>query len=213
MKSLRLILLAFALTPVALPLYLRAEEPCAECSPAARVALSTNLLSDAFAIPEAKLQVAFCGKYSFGLGWHHAWWSNKTAHYYWQTYGGELFFRYHFGRLARLNTFAGHHVGVFGSLFGYDFKLARIGRQSPSMRTFTAGIEYGYSFPLTRRLNLDITVGAGYISSPWTKYKVECGHYICTERGHTRYWGPNRAEISLVWLLGPSNYNPPDILK
>lgn len=187
---------------------------CDEVSEArVRLALSSNLLMDAFLIPEVKVHVGFGGCWSAWAGYRGAWWSVPGRRQFWQTQGLGAGARWHFGRESRANTLTGHHVGVFGTMMGYDFKLGPTGRQSRGLRTWSAGADYGYSIALARRLNLDVSVGVGYLDSPYIKYEYVCGHYVCKGTGHTRWVGPVSGEISLTWLIGEGNYNPAWLYK
>lgn len=72
---------------------------------------------------------------------------------------------------------------------------------------YAVGLEYGYSLPVGRRLNLDFTVGVGYWGGEYQKYLPEDGDYVWIETRQRHWFGPTKAEISLVWLLGRGNYN------
>ena len=70
-----------------------------------------------------------------------------------------------------------------------------------------AGIEYGYSLPIGRRLNIDFTIGVGYMGGKLVDYVPGNGFYIWQKTRHFNWFGPTKAEISLVWLIGRGNYN------
>ena len=70
-----------------------------------------------------------------------------------------------------------------------------------------AGIEYGYSLPIGRRLNLDFTIGIGYIGGKYYEYVPRDGHYVWQSTHRLNWVGPTKAEVSLVWLIGCDNYN------
>lgn len=53
----------------------------------------------------------------------YAWWNSKKRHNYWRLYGGELEIRKYFGRRAAEKPLTGHHLGLYGQLFTYDFEL------------------------------------------------------------------------------------------
>ena len=68
--------------------------------------------------------------------------------------------------------------------------------------TYGAGIEYGYSVPLCRSLNLDFGLGAGYLGGEYYVYDPDQGCYVW-ERTMQRHWfGPTKFEISLIWIIG-----------
>ena len=70
-----------------------------------------------------------------------------------------------------------------------------------------AGIEYGYSLPIARRLNLDFTLGLGYLEGKLIEYVPEDNHYVWQKTKKLHWFGPTKAEISLVWLIGCGNEN------
>ena len=63
---------------------------------------------------------------------------------------------------------------------------------------YAMGVEYGYSLPIARRLNIDFTIGVGYWGGKYYTYSPLDGHDV---------WESTKAEISLVWLLGRGNSN------
>lgn len=69
------------------------------------------------------------------------------------------------------------------------------------------GLEYGYSLAIGRRLNLDFSLGVGYLGGTYYEYAPMDGHYVWEATKNRRWFGPTKAEVSLVWLLGRGNYN------
>ena len=68
-------------------------------------------------------------------------------------------------------------------------------------------MESGYSLPVTRRLNLDFTLGIGYLGGKYYKYTPADGCYVWQETKQRHYFGPSKLEVSLVWLIGHGNIN------
>ena len=64
------------------------------------------------------------------------------------------------------------------------------------------GLEYGYSVPIGRTLNLDFGIGAGYLGGEYKVYEPIDDHYVWRETRQRHWFGPTKAEISLVWLIG-----------
>ena len=64
------------------------------------------------------------------------------------------------------------------------------------------GLEYGYSVPIGRTLNLDFGIGAGYLGGEYKVYEPIDNHYVWKETRQRHWFGPTKAEISLVWLIG-----------
>ncbi len=178
------------------------------------MAIKTNLLYDALLVPNIGIEFYLGKRWSVSGNWMYAWWKNDKRHRYWRLYGGEIGLRKYFGHRASSKPLTGHHVAVYGQMLIYDFEMGgrgymggRPGCSLWEKANYGAGIEYGYSLPVGRRLNLDFAMGAGYLGGMCYEY-VPADEYYVWEKAKTRHWfGPTKAEISLVWLLGRGNYN------
>lgn len=62
-------------------------------------------------------------------------------------------------------------------------------------------------FAVARRLNLDFVIGLGYWGGTYYEYLPMDNHYVWQATRQRHWFGPTKAEISLVWLLGRGNYN------
>lgn len=182
------------------------NQALSECNLPAYLSLQTNLLYDLLITPNIGVEFYLGKNFSVDANWHYAWWKNDNTHFYWRTYGGDLAVRWWFGPSARLKPLTGHHVGIYGQMITYDFEFGRDGILGDRW-TYAAGVEYGYSLPIAERLNLDFTLGLGYLWGEFYEYKPIDGHYVWQATKHRRYMGPTKCEISLVWLLGCDNYN------
>lgn len=169
------------------------------------MAVKTNLLYDAILIPNIGVEFYVGQGWSVGADWMYAWWKNDKRHDYWRIYGGELEIRKYFGRRAAEKPLTGHHLSVYLQGLTYDFELGGTGYLSEF--SYGAGIEYGYSLPIGYRLNLDFGIGIGYLGGKYKKYKPIDTHYVWQETRQRHWFGPTKAEVSLVWLLGNGNYN------
>jgi hypothetical protein len=174
-----------------------APEPEAETFP---IALKTNLLYDAALVPAVGIEVPFAQRWSAALNWEYAWWKNDVNHHYWRVYGGDIAVRRWFGNPEKTARLQGHHVGVYGQIVTYDFELGKRGYLGPKW-SWAAGLEYGYSFRLNPHLNLDLTIGAGYLTGIYKEYLPQDDCYVWQATKRRRWIGPTKAEISLVWIL------------
>ena len=172
---------------------------------ASYLALKSNLLYDALLIPNLSLEASISGGWTLGAGGMFAWWSKDAKHRYWRIYGGDLEIRKYFGALSKSKPLQGHHLGIYGDFLTYDFEFGAKGYQSKA--TYAAGIRYGYSHPIGKRLNLDFALGIGYLHSNYKTYVPRDGCYVYQETKKRKWLGPTQAEISLVWLLGKGNTN------
>ena len=168
-------------------------------------ALKSNLLYDALLVPNLALEASIGSGWTLGAGGMFAWWSKDAKHRYWRIYGGDLEIRKYFGALSKSKPLQGHHLGIYGDFLTYDFEFGAKGYQSKV--TYAAGIRYGYSHPIGKRLNLDFALGIGYLHSNYKTYVPKDGCYVYQETKKRKWLGPTQAEISLVWLLGKGNTN------
>ena len=168
-------------------------------------ALKSNLLYDALLVPNLSLEASIGSGWTLGAGGMLAWWSKDAKHRYWRIYGGDLEIRKYFGTLSKSKPLQGHHLGIYGDFLTYDFEFGAKGYQSKA--TYAAGIKYGYSHPIAKRLNLDFALGIGYLHSNYKTYVPRDGCYVYQETKKRKWLGPTQAEISLVWLLGKGNTN------
>lgn len=172
-------------------------EPAVRSTREPWVALKTNLLYDALLVPNAGIEFRFADRWSAGADYMHAWWSNDRKHRYWRCYGGEVTLRRYFGG----TPFTGHHVGIYGTMLTYDFEFWEKGWQSDGF-SYGGGLEYGYSLPVARRLNIDFSIGVGYFGGRYKEYVPMDDCYVWQSTRRRHWFGPTRAQISLVWILG-----------
>ncbi len=176
--------------------------------------IRTNILYDLLAVPGIGVEFYLGKGWSVVADWMYGWWKTDRRHWYWRAYGGDIAVRRWFGRAAREKPLTGHHIGLYGQIFTYDFETGGRGYMGGKpggtlwdKMNYAAGVEYGYSLPIARKLNLDFTIGIGYWGGTYHEYLPEDGCYVwqCTRQRH--WFGPTKAEVSLVWLIGRGNYN------
>lgn len=170
------------------------------------IAAKTNMLYDVAIVPNAGVEFYLGKNFSVAANWMYSWWKSDRAAWYWRTYGGDLGARYWFGKAAQKKPLTGHHVGLYGQIITYDFEAGRRGYLADRW-TFGGGVEYGYSLPVARRLNIDFTLGVGYLGGELKEYLPIDGHYVWQATKYLHWLGPTKAEISLVWLIGYGNVN------
>lgn len=176
--------------------------------------LKTNMLSDALLLPNIGAEFYLGKNWSVVGNWTYGWWDRDKSHWYWRGYGGDLAVRKWFGSAAESKPLTGHHIGVYAGVLTFDFEFGGVGHMGgrPGHSLWdrcliTAGIEYGYSLPIARRLNLDFTIGIGYIGGKIVKYHPTGAKYVWDSTRNFKAVLPTKAEISLVWLIGCDNYN------
>lgn len=171
--------------------------------------LKTNMLYDAVTALNYSIEVPISEKFSIQFEQHTPWWLTKSNKHCLQflSFGGE--FRWWFAPKTRLETddmklrdaLMGHFVGVhawggkadiqWGRNFGcYQFDF------------ISAGLTYGYAMPIGKYLNLEFSISAGYARIPYQHYiPTDDWQILIRDRnnaGTLHYFGPTKAEISLV---------------
>ena len=168
--------------------------------------IKNNMLYDVAGVPNVGAEFYLGSNFSLAGNWMYAWWKNDPKAWYWRTYGGDLAVRYWFGKKSKEKPLQGHHVGLYGQIITYDIELGNKGILADRW-SWSAGLEYGYSVPVARRLNIDFTLGAGYHTGQFYEYLPIDGHYVWQATKNRVFMGPTKFEISLVWLLGRGNEN------
>lgn len=178
------------------------------------MSLKTNLLYDVLLVPNIGIEFYLGKGWTIGADGAYAWWGNSSRNRYWRIYGGDLTIRRYFGKRAAAKPLTGHHFGLYGQALIYDFERGGTGHMGGKPKStlldnmhWGVGVEYGYAVPIARRLNLDFTLGIGYLGGESHEYKPMGNYYVEQNKKQRNWIGPTKAEISLVWLIGYGNYN------
>jgi hypothetical protein len=174
----------------------------------------SNLLYDLLAVPNIGMEFYLGKGVSLNTNWSYAWWKSDPVNWYWRTYGGEIGLRYWFGKAASKKPLTGHHIGVLGQVLTYDFELGKMGIMGGKpggvlldQPNYAVALEYGYSLPIAKRLNLDFSLGVGYHWGIFHEYLPMDDCYVWQVTKKRNYIGPVKADISLVWQIGKHNIN------
>ena len=170
------------------------------------IGVKNNMLYDLGIVPNIGAEFYLGKNFSIVGNWMYSWWKSDKVYWYWRIYGGDLAVRYWFGKSSRKKPLQGHHVGPYGQIITYDFEVGNKGILADRW-SWSAGLEYGYSVPVAKRLNIDFTLGAGYHKGEFYEYLPIDGHYVWQATKRRQYFGPTKFEISLVWLIGRGNEN------
>ena len=177
------------------------------------LALKTNMLYDVCLIPNIGAEFSIGKRWTITFDWFYTWFSADNRHRYWQGYGGYLGVRKYFGSSksslplggSGVGSFPrGHHLGIYTLGMTYDVEWGGKGYQADHFG-FGVGVEYGYSMRIGRRLNLDLSIGVGFQDGEYKEYVPsydDWNHYIWKSTHKRHWWGPTKAEVSLVWVIG-----------
>lgn len=172
----------------------------------AAVQLRTNTVYDLVLCPNIGLEV----QTDLGLAWQldyvGAWWNSHANNRYFSNYGLQTELRYYFGTPRQKMPYRGFHIGGYFQMATYDFEFGGTGYQCSDLdKTVGGGLSGGYAFRLNRNLSLDITAGAGYLTSRYTVYEPYGDWYLPTSYRKLTWIGPTKLEVSLVWNLNKKN--------
>lgn len=168
------------------------------------MAFRTNMLYDAALTPTIGVDFHLGRNWTLGANWSYAWWHKDSWSYYHRVYGGDINLRKYFGASARRRPLSGHHIGVYAQALTYDFEYGSTGYLSEL--SYGGGLEYGYSLPVSKTLNIDFSIGCGYLGGEYKVYGPIDDHYVWRETRQRHWYGPTKAEISLVWNIGNKDF-------
>ncbi len=186
-------------------------EPAPEYAKRTIVAVKTNGLYDLALAPNYAIEVPIGKHFSAQFEHYFPWWATtKELKYCLQylTLGGE--FRWWFAPKPKPETpkrmlrdvLQGHFVGVYGLWGKTDLQWERKIGMYQCYPVISAGLTYGYSFPLTRHWNMELSVSAGYARIPYQHYTPSEDWQILwrdrTKQGVLHYFGPTQVKVSLV---------------
>lgn len=168
-------------------------------APLHRLALKTNLLYDALIMPSLEAEYRISRQWSVNLEGDMAWWKNNSRHKYYQLATVSPEGRYWF---KTQKPWHGHYVGLFGGFSWYDLENGKRGYKGEAV---TAGISYGYMFPIGRNLSLEAGVGVGMMFTEYEEYLPDKGCYVYEQTKQMTYFGPLKLKFALVWRLWDLN--------
>ena len=171
------------------------------------VQLHTNTLYWLAMTPNIGIELQTDNGIAWQLDYMGAWWNSHKSNHYYSNYGFQTEVRYYLDDAAMDAPFTGHHLGLYGQMMTYDFEFGGTGYQCANLtKTWGIGMAYGYVWPLTRRLSLDVTIGIGYLSSRYTKYVPTDSWYRVVSNDNKWTWfGPTRLEATLVYNINMFN--------
>ena len=169
-------------------------------------AVKTNLIYDATATVNVGMELGLAPRWTFDLSGNLNTWS-KNEYTKWKHWMVQPEARYWFcDRFSR--HFIGAHLltGAFNfgninnniSFLGTDFSVLSDYRYQGY--AYGGGLAYGFAFVLSKHLNLELEVGAGYVYLDYEKFEcADCGRKV--GEGNHHYVGPTKAAINLVYLF------------
>ncbi len=170
------------------------------------LALKTNLLYDLALAPNIELEFPFAkDRFSIMAEWWAPWWTARSNTWAYQLLYAGVEARVWLGNREKLPSLSGHFFGIYGGGGIFDFERNNIGYQSQFY--YTAGLTYGYSFPIHQNLRIETSVSAGYLNADYQKYEaMEDGRFLVWQNdGRFSWLGPTKLKVSLVWTIFNNN--------
>lgn len=167
------------------------------------IAAKTNLLYWATSTPNLGLELGLGKQTTLELmGGYNPWTFNKDTNKKIKHWMVMPEFRYWL-----CERFNGHFFGVHSGYAYYNVSGVRIPFMSKSTKYHRyqgwatgAGLSYGYSWLIGKRLNIEASIGLGYIYTDYDRYEcTTCGDYKGSNDKH--YFGPTKAAVSLIYII------------
>ena len=167
-------------------------------------ALKTNLLYDLALAPNIEVEVPFGRdrRWSVMVEYLNPWWRLDKLNYAYeiQEAGVELR-RWMMPRCDGSRPWlSGSFLGLYVASAKYDLEYNGVGDQG---EIWSAGFTFGYSWPLNKRLNLELSASAGPVYGERRHYNAEfeSSHLIYKSTKNMQYFGPTKVKLSLVWII------------
>ena len=168
---------------------------------AQRIGVKTNALYWATATPNVGFEYAFADRWTVELaGGYNPWTFNKEENVKAKHFLISPEVRYWF-----CEAFNGHFIGINGNYT--QFNVGGVPIPIEDLNNFRsegwaagAGLNYGYAFPIGRRWNMELKVGAGFWYSEYDRYESRpCG--LFHESNVKTVFGPTDLGITFIYLI------------
>ncbi len=169
------------------------------------LAVKTNLLYDVLVAPNIELETMLgrSARWSIMAEYCNPWWRWSKLDHSYEIQEGGLEVRYWFSPRCYKSRpwLSGHFFGVYGAVAKYDMEYDQTGDQGD---VFSAGLSYGYSWPIASHWNLEFNIAAGVVAGERRHYhaEFESTHLIYKYTKNLLYVGPTKLKFSLVYIIG-----------
>ena len=165
-------------------------------------AVKTNLLCDLALMPNIEIEVPLGRRWSVNGEYMFPWWLADDRGYCLQLLSGGIEGRYWFGNRFHHRPLTGHFAGAYVGAGKYDLQWKENGYQGEFF--IAGGVSYGYSLPLSRYWNMEFSLGIGLMRTNYRNYFTRDNYQtlVWKNNGTYTWFGPTKAKITLVWLIG-----------
>lgn len=168
---------------------------------AQKIAVKSNILYDATATLNLGVEYAINKQFSIDLSGNYNGWDIASPKS-WQHYMIQPE-----GRYWIHEAFNGHYFGVHAIYGSYD--IARLkaelfdelfnGQYMYDGTGIGGGISYGYQLYVTPRLNIEFSIGVGYVHLKYDKTEYRSKEYV--GKFTKSYFGPTKLGVSIVYII------------
>ena len=168
------------------------------------LAVKTNMLYDLALAPNIEVEFPFGRnkRWSVMAEYLNPWWRLDKLNYAYEIQEAGL-------ELRRWLTprcdgsrpwLSGLFAGLYVASAKYDLEYNGVGDQG---EVWSVGVTMGYSWPIAKRWNLELSASVGYMDGKRRHYNAEfeSSHLIYKETKKLRYFGPTKLKFSLVWII------------
>lgn len=168
------------------------------------LALKTNMLYDLALAPNIEVEIPFGRdrRWSVMAEYLNPWWRLDKLNYAYEIQEAGL-------ELRRWLTprcdgsrpwLSGLFAGLYLASAKYDLEYDGVGDQG---EIWSVGATLGYSWPIAKRLNLELSASVGFMDGERRHYNAEfeSSHLIYKETKKLQYFGPTKLKFSLVWII------------
>lgn len=169
------------------------------------LAFKTNMLYDIAMTPNIEIErwLGRRGRWSVMAEWTFPWWQwkQKSRVYEVNEIGLELRLWMFKRKNLQHRPLTGHFLGLYFAGGYYDLEWNYKGEQG---EFYSAGLTYGYSMRMSKHWNLELSLSAGGLYSPYTHYEAENSDNVLTPKYRKRleYFGLTKLKVSFVWIIG-----------
>lgn len=174
------------------------------------IALKSNLLFDLATALNVEIEVPLGNRFSIAAEWIFPWWLWEKQQNCLEILSGTLEGRYWIKpsytrqdpALGFHNPLTGWFAGLYSSVGKYDLEWNKKGFQGEVY--ISGGLTLGYVKSLSRNLNMEFSLSAGYMQSDYRHYQAQQDalgewHLIKQNQGTFKWIGPTKAKVSLLW--------------
>lgn len=177
------------------------------CLSAPKVAVKTNVISDASASINLGGEIIVAPRWSVDVTWEFNNWSFN---------GGKRWKHWFVQPEARYwlcDAIAGHFLGAhfIGGQYNFGHINIPINFLGTDLRNLKdnryqgwgigAGVAYGYSWALAKHWNLEAEIGIGYIFTRYDRFECAgCGGMLESGKTHN-YFGPTKLALNIVYVF------------